>query len=154
MRTLRSVASNSSSSLGFSISATSSTSFLSQAVISTVPCTFETSTVASGATFADLVIVCWHSAGGAAAARMAATSHEFRIVMSNSPREAVTRGDDGRIQLQFLLVGSDEHALQHAAGRVFREGGVDLVGCLLHDLEVLHDRRARLGLEVRELPAE
>src|SRR5262245_12393447 len=161
MRTYRSVASNSSSSLGLSSSATRSTSFLSQVATSTRPCTFETSTVASGATLTCFMIG-WPSGevsapareGAASAASVAPARHAFRMLISGSPREAVTGGDDSRIQLQFLLVRADEHAFQHPARRVLREGGVDLVSRLLHDLEVLRDRRARLGLQARELPAE
>ncbi len=95
MRTCRSEASYSSWSFGLSSTATRSTSFRSQAVISIVPCTFVTSTVASGATFAFLFVVCWAVAAGAAAARIAAASSAFGMFISGSPREAVTRGDDG-----------------------------------------------------------
>src|SRR5688572_13908450 len=145
MRTLRSVASNSSSSFALSSSAMSSTSFLSQVVIVTLPCTFDTSTVASGATLTRLLICCCAIAGGTAAARTAAASQAFRVFISGSPREAVTRGDDRRIQLQLSLVRSHQHALQHAARGVLRECGVDLVGRGLHDLEVLRDGGPRLG---------
>src|SRR5262245_41771119 len=154
MCTWRSVASHSSSSLSLSSTATSSTSFLSQALISTLPWTFETSTVASEVTAARLVMVCCAAAGVATAATTAAAHSDFWMFISGSTRKAVTRGDDSRIQLQLALVGADQESLQHPARRVLGQRRVDLVGRGLHDLEVLQDRRAGVRPQRCELRAK
>src|SRR5512134_653506 len=143
MRTWRSLASYSSVSLSLSSTAVSSTSLRSQAVTSTRPWTFSTSTSTSAATVARLVMFCAASAGCERAASVAAARQAILIVISGTPRGAVTRGDDLRIQLQFLLVRPDQQPVQQPARRVARERRIDLVGRLLDDREVREHRFPR-----------